>query len=59
MSPVTDGAPVMRFGGVEVTVGPTLGTVAREFGWSGEDVGVTLGTDGAVVSELSGIGRCE
>jgi hypothetical protein len=57
MPPVTDGAQVMHFGGVEVTVGSTLGTVAREFDWSGEDVGVTLGTDGAVVSELSGTGK--
>jgi hypothetical protein len=55
MPPVTDGAQVMRFVGVEVTVGSTLGTVAWAFGWSGEDVGVTLGTDGVVVNELPGI----
>jgi hypothetical protein len=59
MPPVTDGAQVMRFGGVEVTVGSTLGTVDWGFGWIGEGVGATLGTDGAVVNELSGAGKGE
>jgi hypothetical protein len=49
MPPVTDGSQVMRFGGVEVTVGSTLGTVARGFGWIGEGVEATLGTYGASV----------
>jgi hypothetical protein len=59
MPPVTDGAHVMRFGGAEVTVGSTPGTVARGFGWIGEGVGATLGTAGAVGNELSGAGQGE
>jgi hypothetical protein len=59
MPPVTDGAQVMRFGGVEVTVGYTLGTVARGWGWIVAGVGATLGIAGTVVNELSGTGRGE
>jgi hypothetical protein len=57
MPPVTDGAQVIRFPGLDVAVGTTLGTIAGARGWIGEAFGATLGTDGGVVIELSGTGK--
>jgi hypothetical protein len=54
MPPVTDGAQVMRFGGLGVAVGTTLGTTAGVNGWIGGACGATLGTDGGVVIECLG-----
>jgi hypothetical protein len=59
MPPVTEGAQVVRFGGLVVAVGATLGTTDGVFGWIGEAVGATLGTDGGVVFEFSGKGNGE
>jgi hypothetical protein len=59
MPPVTDGAQVIRFRGLDVAVGATLGTIAGELGWIGEAIGATLGADGGVVIELSGAGQGE
>jgi hypothetical protein len=56
---VTDGAQVIRFQGVGVAAGSTLGTIAGELDWVVEAIGATLGTDGGVVSESSGAGKGE
>jgi hypothetical protein len=59
MPPVTDVAQVIRFRGVGVAAGATLGTIAGALDWVGEAIGATLGTDGGVVIELSGAGKGE
>jgi hypothetical protein len=57
MPPVTDGAQVIRFRGLDVAVNATLVTIDGTLGWVGEAIGATLGTDGGVVIELSGTGK--
>jgi hypothetical protein len=59
MPRVNDGAQVIRFRGLDVAVGATLGTIAGALGWIGEAIGATLGTDDGVVIELSGTGKGE
>jgi hypothetical protein len=60
MLPVTDSAQVMRFGGLGVAGGATLGTTSGAFGWIGGGAcRATLGTAGGVVIAFSGNGNGE